>query len=64
MHVFLWVESADKMFLQIVVEQKFESGIEGGEIYCVLHNSHRNAVQSHGFSRGLCYRLVLASQYY
>lgn len=52
------------MFLQIVVEQKFESGIEGGEIYCVLHNSHRNAVQPDGFSRDLCYRLVLASQYY
>lgn len=61
MHVFVWVENADKMFLQILVERKFGSRIEGGEIYCVLHNSERNAVQPDGFSVSLCYRLVLAS---
>lgn len=32
MHVFVWVVSAYKMFLQILVERKFESGIESGEI--------------------------------
>lgn len=32
MHVFMWVVNAYKMFLQILVEQKFESGIESGEI--------------------------------
>lgn len=63
MHVFVRVENADKMFLQILVERKFESRIEGGEIYCVLHNSNRNAVQTDGFSISLCYRLVLASLY-
>lgn len=60
MHVFVWVENADKMFLQIPVERKFESGIEGGEIYCVLQNSNRNTVEPDGFSISVCYRLVLA----
>lgn len=63
MHVFVWVENADKMFLQILVEWKFKSGIEGGEIYCVLHNSNRNAVEPDGFPMSVCYRLVLASLY-
>lgn len=63
MHVFVWVVNAYKMFLQIPAERKFESGIEGGEIYCVLHNSNRNAVQSDGFFISLSYRLVLASLY-
>lgn len=31
-HVFVWVENACKMFLQILVERKFGSGIESGEI--------------------------------
>lgn len=32
MHVFVWMVNAYKMLLQILVEQKFESGIESGEI--------------------------------
>lgn len=63
MHVFVWVVNAYKMFLQIPVKRKFESGIESGEITVCCMKVNRNVVQPDGFSTSYCYRLVLASLY-
>lgn len=52
-----------KMFLQILVERKFESGIESGEITVCCVKANRNVVQADGFSISHCYRLVLAALY-
>lgn len=63
MHAFVWVVNACKMFLQILVERKFESGIESSEITVRCVKVNRNVVQPDGFSVSHCYGLVLASLY-
>lgn len=63
MHVFMWVGNAYKMFLQILVEWKFESGIESGETTVCCRKVNKNVMQADGFSISHCYSSVLAALY-